>query len=209
MGNAPRHFVLLDFGRRTMTESSPSVGASCSLIERARSGDQQAWQELFDDCYPKIVRVIRRKMSRPLRSLYDSTDIANEVMKSLAVKFDQFDFTSINGLRAYLIKAAERKVVDGYRHGHAMKRDIARTQASYPGDDLGQFEVADGGATPSQVAIASESEAHLLRQSGSEERSVIELKVQGFSNTEVCEATGWHLRKVERFLKQLRGTCRL
>ena len=189
-----------------MDQASPS---SRSLLERARQGDQQAWQVLFDECYPKIVRVIRRRISRPLRALYDSTDIANEVMNSLAVKFNQFDFDSISGMRAYLIRAAERKVVDGYRHGHAMKRDVARTQASYPGDDLGQLEVIDSGPTASQVAVASEREETLLGDRSGDERCIVELKLQGFSNNEVARETGWHLRKVERFLERLRGTCRL
>ena len=192
-----------------MTSPTPSVAPSAGLIERARAGDQQAWQELFEECYPKIVRVIRRRISRPLRSLYDSTDIANEVMKSLAVKFDQIDFTSIDGLRAYLIRAAERKVVDGYRHGHAMKRDINRTRATFPGDDLGQYEVPDAGPSASQVAVASEREENLLRDHEGDGRSVIELKMQGFTNHEVAQTLGWHIRKIERFLERLRGTCRL
>ena len=192
-----------------MGQTFPSAPASADIIMRARSGDQRAWQELFDDCYPKIVRVIRRRISRPLRSLYDSTDIANEVMKSLAARFHEIDFTSIDGLRAYLIRAAERKVVDGYRHGHAMKRDVSRTRATFPGDDLGQLEVPDSGPTASQLAVATESEESLLQAQGSEERSILELKMQGFTNPEVARATGWHLRKVERFLERLRGTFRL
>ena len=192
-----------------MPDSAPRVNPSKSLIERAREGDQAAWQELFDDCYPKIVRVIRRRISRPLRNLYDSTDIANEVMKSLAAKFDQVDFSSMTGLRAYLIHAAECKVVDGYRHCHAQKRNILRTQASFRDDDPNRYEVPDSGPTPSQIAVASESEANLLRERNEDERSVIEMKVRGYSNPEVSQATGWHLRKIERFLVKLRGTCRL
>ncbi len=192
-----------------MASPTPSVASGSDLIERARAGDQQAWQDLFDECYPKIVRVIRRRISRPLRSLYDSTDIANEVMKSLAANFSHIDFTSIDGLRAYLIRAAERKVVDGYRHGHAMKRDISRTRATYPGDDLGQLELADDSPTASQVAVASEREEHLLRDQSGEERSILEMKMQGFNNKDVAQSTGWHIRKIERFLERLRGTCRL
>src|SRR5262249_38912242 len=104
--------------------SSPCIPQT--LLYRARSGDQDAWQVLFDACYPKIVCVVRKRLSRPMRNLYDSTDIANEVMKSLAAKFNHFDFSSIDGLRAFLIRAAEQKVVDGYRRGHAQKRDIGR-----------------------------------------------------------------------------------
>ena len=192
-----------------MISPTPSISSSAELIERARNGDQQAWQILFDDCYPKIIRVIRRRLSRPLRALYDSTDIANEVMNSLAVKFDQFDFGSVSGMRAYLIKAAERKVIDGYRHGHAMKRDVSRTQTAYPGDDLGQFEVIDQGPTASELFVAYEREESLLKGQTGCERSVIELKIQGFTTNEVAQTTGLHPRRIERFLKRLRGTCRL
>ena len=192
-----------------MSSSTSSATTSSDLIERARNGDQQAWQVLFDDFYPKIIRVIRRRMSRPLRSLYDSTDIANEVMKSLAAKFHHLDVESISGLRAYLIRAAECKVVDGFRHGHAMKRDIARNQATYPGDDLGQLEVLDRSPTASQVAVATESEESLRNQRDEAQRTAVAMKIDGFTNNEVSQTTGWHIRKVERFLERLKGTCRL
>src|SRR6266446_8260813 len=32
------------------------------LFARARAGDQAAWEELFRMCYPKVVRVVRRKL---------------------------------------------------------------------------------------------------------------------------------------------------
>ena len=87
-----------------------SAEASLALLDRARRGDQEAWQILFEDCYPKIVRVVRKRLSRPMRKIYDSTDIANEVMKSLAAKFDHFNFSSVDGLRAFLIRV--QKTVD-------------------------------------------------------------------------------------------------
>ena len=100
-------------------------------------------------------------------------------------------------------------MVDGYRHGHAMKRDLARTQASYPGDDLGQLEVLDRSPTASQVAVATEREESLRDQQDEDQRSVVAMKIEGFSNHEVSKTTGWNIRKVERFLVRLKGTCRL
>ena len=35
---------------------------SDELIARARAGDQAAWEELFHTCYPKVIRVVRRKL---------------------------------------------------------------------------------------------------------------------------------------------------
>jgi RNA polymerase sigma factor (sigma-70 family) len=178
------------------------------LIERARLGDQQAWQILFDQCYPKIVRVVRRRLSRPMRKLMDSTDVANEVMKSLAAKFDHIQFSSVDGLRAFLIRAAEQKLIDEYRHEYAQKRDLARNQEMTVGDAAPAWELADGSPTPSQVAVASEEQERLLGEQTGDERQVLELKLQGFSNSEVARVTGWHLRKVERFLEKLRGKFR-
>lgn len=192
-----------------MISPSPrSVSSSCNLLDRARDGDQEAWQILFNDCYPKVLRVVRRRLSRPMRKMYDSTDIANEVMKSLAANFQHFDFSSINGLRAFLIHAAEQKVVDGYRKEHAQKRDFTRDRQLGSGDGAA-WEPEDSSPTASQVAVASEEEEILLDGQSGERRTVLELKLQGLSNSEVARATGWHLRKIERFLEKLRGTWRI
>ena len=48
----------------------------------AQKGDQSAWEVLFRECYPKVQRVVRRKLNRSMRSLYDSTDFASDVMKT-------------------------------------------------------------------------------------------------------------------------------
>ena len=179
-----------------------------TVLDRARRGDQEAWQILFEDCYPKIVRVVSKRLSRPMRKIYDSTDIANDVMKSLAAKFDHFNFSSIDGLRAFLIRAAEQKLVDNYRRGHARKRDLARDRALAP-DGPGGWEPADSSPTASQVAMAVEGKEILLDGRSGVDREILELKLQGHSNSDVARATGWNLRKIERFLEKLRGTCRL
>ncbi|WP_435007905.1 RNA polymerase sigma factor [Tundrisphaera lichenicola] len=192
-----------------MVASSPSAGTSNDLIERARQGDQHAWQALFEDCYPKVVRVISRRMSRPMRKFADSTDIANEVMKSLAAKFNHFDFSSVAGLRAFLIHAAEQKVVDGHRWGHAQKRDFSRDRPLEGGAYANGWELADDSPTASQVAVATEEEENLLEAQSGERRRILELKRDGLTNSEVARETGWKLRRVERFLEKLRGSCRI
>jgi RNA polymerase sigma factor (sigma-70 family) len=187
---------------------SRSASTSPTLLERARDGDQEAWQIIFDDCYPKILRVVRKRLSRQIRKIYDSTDIANEVMKSLAANFNHIDFASISGLRAFLIRAAEQKVVDGYRKGYAKKRDIGRDRALGSEAEDG-WELADSSPTASEVAVASEEEEILLEGQSGQKREVLELKLQGLTNAEVARATGWHLRSIERFLEKLRGTLRI
>jgi RNA polymerase sigma-70 factor (ECF subfamily) len=176
-----------------------------SLFSRARAGDQAAWAELFHTCYPKVCRVVRRKLDRPLRSLYDSTDFASDVMKSLAANLDRLDFPSINSLMAFLAQAAEQKVIDEYRRRHTLKRDIKRERSltSEEGTDSQPIVLTSPEPTPSQFAQADEVREQLLAGQDATERAVIEFKQQGYSNSEIAEKTGWNIRKVQRFLKDL------
>lgn len=175
------------------------------LFARARAGDQDAWKELFESCYPKVLRVVRRKLDRPMRSLYDSTDFASDVMKSLAAKFDKFDFPSLDSLHAYLVQSAKQKVIDEYRRRHTLKHDIGRERSVewIDGQDSMRLSLASGDPTASQEAQASEVRERLLAHLDEKEREIVELKHQGLSNCEVAEKTGWHLRKVQRFLRDL------
>src|ERR1700674_2464513 len=131
---------------------------SDELIARARAGDQAAWEELFHTCYPKVIRVVRRKLDRPMRSLYDSTDFVSDVMKSLAANLDRLDFPSLSSLIAFLAQAAEQKVIDEYRRRHTLKRDITRERAlvTANGTDFMPMSLASADPTASQGAQASE-----------------------------------------------------
>ncbi len=175
------------------------------LFARARAGDQDAWKELFETCYPKVLRVVRRKLDRPMRSLYDSTDFASDVMKSLAAKFDKFDFPSLDSLHAYLVQSAKQKVIDEYRRRHTLKHNIGRERSVewVAGQDSMRLSLASGDPTASQEAQASEIHQRLLTDLDETEREIVELKHQGLSNNEVAEITGWHVRKVQRFLQDL------
>lgn len=190
-----------------MDPVSSVVVATDSLIERARRGDEAAWTELFEKCYPKIVRAARRKLHRPTGAIGTSSDIANEVLQSLALKFDNIDIYSITGLQAFLIKSAERKVADELRHHLALKRGGGQVRPLDRANDSLPYEHADTGPTPSQVVVASEERQIILDKSG-ENRGVVELKINGMNNAEVAQKTGWDLRKVQRFFKDLRGTLR-
>src|SRR5215469_10470225 len=97
-----------------------------STWEEAQKGDPGAWEALFKECYPKVRRVVRRRLNRSLRSLYDSTDFASDAMENLAANLDQLDFPSVNSLIAFLARVAEQKVIDEYRRQHTLKRDLSR-----------------------------------------------------------------------------------
>ena len=98
------------------------------VLQAAHRGDPAAWEALFKECYPKVRRAVRRKLKGKMRSLFDSTDFASDVMKSLVDNLDRLDFPSIQSLMAFLAQAAEKKVIDEHRRRHydAQRQSLAQ-----------------------------------------------------------------------------------
>jgi RNA polymerase sigma factor (sigma-70 family) len=176
------------------------------LFARARGGDQDAWAELFRTCYPKVRRVVRRKLNSPMRSMFDSTDFASDVMGSLVAKRDRFDFPNLGALIAFLERAAEQKVIDEYRKRHTQKHDVRREVSMEIRREDGGMEpraVASSDPTPSQIAVANEGLERVWSRLNEVERKILELKRAGHTTEEIAQHTDWHVRKVQRFLKDL------
>lgn len=186
-----------------------SDAENLNLFARARGGDEVAWQELYRACYPKVIRAVRRKLnSRAIRTIYDSADFASDVWKSLAAKKDRYDFPNIEALVAFLKQEAMRKVSDGVRRMHTLKRDIDRQRPMGGIGDVEEspFDPASGDPTPSQFAQAVETHEQLVAGLIEQEREVIRLRNEGYSNEEIAERVEWHIRKVQRFLKDRHDT---
>src|SRR5262245_3654697 len=186
--------------------SRPEMGVDLArVLQEAHRGDPAAWEALFKECYPKVRRVVRRKLNRSMRSLYDSTDFASDVMKSLAAQFDQLEFPSIDSLMAFLAHVAEQKVIDEYRRRHTLKRDVTRERPIWPNDaEFGPVQLPSDEPTASQLAVANEFQERLLSRTDDETgRTIIKLKQLGHSTSDIAEQVGWNIRKVQRFLKDL------
>ena len=190
-----------------MSESRNRVAGNDTdgLFARARAGEALAWEELFRTCYPKVVRAVRRRLNPPMRSLYDSTDFASDVWKSLAAKCDRFDFPTVDKLLAFLMRAAEQKVIDEYRRCYTEKRDLGRNRPidgrlgePSPGAGLRSMD-----PTPSQVALAAEGYQRVRSKLTEEKQQALDLKREGYSIEEIANRLDWHPRKVQRFIQDL------
>lgn len=92
-----------------------------AIIERAKSGDQTAINELFNDNYHDIVRFANRKLAGVKGRIgMDGEDVANEVFAKAFAKLDQYE--SRVPYNAYLKKLTKDEVVDVFRRITAEKR---------------------------------------------------------------------------------------
>jgi RNA polymerase sigma factor (sigma-70 family) len=186
-----------------MTQMShPETGYDlASTWQEAQKGNQVAWETLFRECYPKVRRVVRRRLNRSMRSLYDSTDFANDAMERLAANLDLLQFPSYSSLIAFLAQVAEQKIIDEYRRQHTKKHDVERERPIATNDAPVQIPSDD--PTASQLAQANEIHERLLARQDETERAIINLKEQGYSTADIAYQTGWNVRKVQRFLREL------
>jgi RNA polymerase sigma factor (sigma-70 family) len=186
-----------------MTQTSlPQTGYDLATTwHEAQKGNPTAWETLFRECYPKVRRVVRRRLNRSMRSLYDSTDFANDAMERLAANLDLLEFPSINSLIAFLAQVAEQKVIDEYRRQHTLKHDVER-ERPITADD-GPIQLSSDDPTASQLAQANEFHERLMSRHDETERAIIELRQQGYSTADIAGQTGWNVRKIQRFLKEL------
>ncbi|WP_165232160.1 RNA polymerase sigma factor [Aquisphaera insulae] len=175
----------------------------------AQQGNQLAWETVFRECYPKVRRVVRRRLDRSMRSLYDSTDFASDVMKSLAANISRLNFPSVESLIAFLAHVAEQKVIDEYRRQHTQKRDITRDRRLIARDqEDAPVQLPSDEPTASQLAQANEVQERLLARQDETERAIIRLRREGHSTADIAESTGWNIRRVQRFLKDLLDTLK-
>lgn len=64
-----------------------------SLMQRVREGSQDAAHELFQQYGPHILRIVRRKLHKTMRSKYDSSDFVQAVWASFfAIEPAQYHF---------------------------------------------------------------------------------------------------------------------
>jgi len=178
-------------------------------LKEAQDGDQEAWERLFREYYPQVRRVVRRKLDRSMRSVYDSTDFASDVMKSLAANLSRLDFPSQEHLVAFLAHVAEQKVIDEHRRRRTLKRDVKRECRLDAMSESAPFVLTSDEPTASQCALANEAEAMLMDRRDAIEQQIIRLRREGHDNCHIADQTGWNIRKVQRFLKGLQDTLLL
>jgi len=149
------------------------------LLDRAREGDERAFQALFQRHRVRLHQVIALRMDRRLAARADASDILQETylqaFKRLPKYLEQEDMPFFLWLRWI----AREKVMALYRrHLGADKRAIDREIPLLPADSSAQFVsgVIGAGPTPSQQLAKGELADQLraaLRQLEPGERDLI------------------------------------
>ena len=165
------------------------------LIERAKTGNPPALDQLIRRFLPEIRAFVRLNAGRVVRLKESCSDLVQTVCKDVLAKLHQFEYRDENSFRSWLFVAVLNKVRMRERHYRAARRDPAREAPPELGEDAKLLVAAYASmCTPSREAAAHEELARIeaaFDQLPPDYREVITLaRLAGLSHAEIGARLG-------------------
>jgi RNA polymerase sigma factor (sigma-70 family) len=159
------------------------LDSTFDLVERAKSGDDDALNQLFARYLPSLRRWASGRLPRWSRDLMDTDDLVQETVVRAVKRLDRFESRHEGALQAYLRQAVVNRIRD----------EIRRTKRS-PGVTELDENASDHSASPLEAAIGVEAleryEAALARLRPEEREAIVARVEMDGSYQQVAEALG-------------------
>ena len=187
------------------------------LVEKLKTGDEQAAQEVWSRFFHRIASLANRKLEHVSKRMADEEDVASKAMKSLLIGVKNGKFPKLydrNDLWQILAMLVDRKARDQKRAVFAKKRG--------GGEVRGESCLGEGGEMPRNRGLQNlpspepspefiqmsidEIRSLMERLRTDEERLIAQLKFELFTNAEIAEKLGTTERTIERKLAIIRAS---
>jgi RNA polymerase sigma-70 factor (ECF subfamily) len=148
------------------------------FLDRVRTGDQKAAEELVRMYEPEIRREVRLRLrDSRLRRDFDSMDICQSVMVSFFVRasLGQFELNKPDELVRLLVTMTRNKLVSQVRKQHTQGRDLGRRETA--GHE--KLQNVAKGPTPSLLVANEELIQEFRKRMSPEECRIAERRTQG------------------------------
>lgn len=179
-----------------------------ALIERAKSGDGEAFRELLLIQSPKLEAMIQAKLNHSNRAVVDVDDVLQEALVAIHRALPTGDFSDEASFNAWCRRITENRMLDAVRQQSRKKRggDHQRVVEKLSQDG----RVIDGipaEITRASVRVRRDEEAQQVNQAIGElptaQREATKLKYQdGRSNQSIAFILNKSTQAVEGLLKR-------
>ena len=180
------------------------------LIDLWRQGDEDAARQIFNRYVGRLLQLARRHLSQRLAGRVDPEDIVQSVFRTFfgRLKEGQFAFDGQDDLCKLLVRITIHKTLRQVAFHKAAKRDpsLETEQGQHHRDQL--LGLLDREPTPEAMVTFLDQLEHLLQELRPEERRILELRLQGYSNEEINRELGLYDRKIRRLAEQIRAKAR-
>jgi RNA polymerase sigma-70 factor, ECF subfamily len=174
-------------------------------MERLRSGEDAAAQEVFQRFARQLVALARRQVAQRLAHRVDPEEVVQSAFKSFFVRQREGKLRaeSWNGLWSLLTLITLRKCADRAEYYTAERRDVGREVSAPPGQDQPWQVALDREPRPQEAVILAETVERLWRAADADERPILELSLEGYTAAEISLRLGRALRTVQRLRERI------
>ncbi|MHC4879377.1 MAG: ECF-type sigma factor [Planctomycetota bacterium] len=188
-------------------------------IRRARHGDEEAAELIWNRYARQVVEVAKRSFGNSSRRVNDEEDVALLALKSLLEGLSSGKFPELDGreqLWRLLMVITTRKATAVVEHDNRKKRGggnvrgdsavlLSGLATSDPHMEGGFDKLPSEKPTPDLAALMAD-ETHRLISSlpDTTAQQIALLKMEGFTHEEIASKLACNVRTVERRLKQIR-----
>lgn len=160
----------------------------------------------FERYSRQLIGLARRHLGDRLRHKVDPEDVVQSAYKSLLLRYGEGGLAAEGweGLWGLLTTITVRKCADRARFHQAERRDVRREAPASGSDSLPWFEALSREPTPDEAAVLAEVIESVLCRLEADERTMIELSLQGYTTQEISEQTGRAERSVRRLRERVR-----
>ncbi len=189
---------------RMMTDDKDDSSELEELLERIRAGSEEAAWDFIEIYGPHLRRIVRRKLDTQLRSQFDSLDFVQMVWASFFCEPQEIkEFDGPEKLIGYLATVARNKVVQEYRRRVRTQKYNVTRERSLEEMDPDEASFSRNQATPSQVAMARERWARILKGQPERHRRIVQMRIHGATFEEIGRDLGIHERTARKIMDQL------
>jgi RNA polymerase sigma factor (sigma-70 family) len=187
----------------------PEPSGECHLVELSRAGDQEAARKLFDEYVERLIIYARAHISQRLASRIDPEDVVQSVFRTFfgRLKNGNFHVTDEDDLCRLLVRITAHKTLRQIHFHQAAKRDARQEQGHGDPERGDLLNLLAREPSPEITVAFLDHLEHFLSRLRPQEREILELRVQGFSNQEIADRLGIYDRKIRRVLERIRGVA--
>ena len=175
------------------------------LIKQFKEGSESAATELFDRYCERLMKLARRRIGQRMTSRVDPEDVIQSAFRTffVRVKNDEFTFQGENDLFKLLVRLTVHKTLRQVAFHRAAKRN-PELEAGHGSDAQEMLQqLSTGEATPEvEVTLLDEFE-RFMKQLPEFDRKVLEMRLQGYSTTEIAAELKSYDRKIRRVIERI------
>jgi RNA polymerase sigma-70 factor (ECF subfamily) len=165
------------------TGMAGETDATSDLLDRARAGDGEALNQLFERHVPVLKRWASGRLPGWARDIADTSDLIQETIVETLKHLDRFEHRGEGALQAYLRQAVINRIRNELRK-MAVRGASATLDSGLP----------DDGTSPLEAAIAQETldqyDAALQRLKPEEREAIVSRIELGLSYAEIADVLG-------------------